>query len=223
MPKLAFFLTEGFLTIASLMVLFGYHLVLYRQIRRHPSSTAIGLSARARAAWVGSVMEEGRDLLAVQTLRNMMMGASFLASTAVLIIVGLLNLVFTADKLPSLVYRLSLLGVEDETVVLSKLVILISVFFVAFVSFTLAIRNYSHVSFLINVPPARDPDVQADVVGRFLDRAAINYTVGMRGYYFAIPVTLWLFGPVWFLAGSIGLILLLYRHDLLSANIWPFD
>ena len=54
-------------------------------------------AARTRLARVASVMEEDRDILAVPTPRNMVMGAGFQASTAVPINVGLLNLMFTAD------------------------------------------------------------------------------------------------------------------------------
>jgi uncharacterized membrane protein len=35
----------------------------------------------------------------------------------------------------------------------------------------------------------------------------------MRGYYLAIPLALWLFGPLWLLGGTIILIITLYRLD----------
>jgi uncharacterized membrane protein len=35
----------------------------------------------------------------------------------------------------------------------------------------------------------------------------------MRGYYLAIPLALWRFGPLWFMAGTLLLIITLYRLD----------
>jgi uncharacterized membrane protein len=35
----------------------------------------------------------------------------------------------------------------------------------------------------------------------------------MRAYYMAIPLALWLFGPLWLLAGTLVMITTLYRLD----------
>jgi uncharacterized membrane protein len=35
----------------------------------------------------------------------------------------------------------------------------------------------------------------------------------MRGYYLAIPLALWLFGPLWLLVGTLLLIGALFRLD----------
>jgi uncharacterized membrane protein len=37
--------------------------------------------------------------------------------------------------------------------------------------------------------------------------------LGMRGFYLAIPLGLWLFGPFWMLAGSVLVVFVLYRLD----------
>ena len=44
------------------------------------------------------VMRNQRDILAVQTLRNWTMASTFLASTAILIALGVFNLILTADR-----------------------------------------------------------------------------------------------------------------------------
>jgi uncharacterized membrane protein len=46
-----------------------------------------------------------------------------------------------------------------------------------------------------------------------LNRAALHYTLGMRGYYLAVPLTLWLFGPELLLAGAVVLALILIPLD----------
>jgi uncharacterized membrane protein len=78
---------------ASLLLLVIYHVFLRVKLRRDPLYTIQAVNALARAEWVESVMTAGnKDVLAVQTLRNSIMGATFLSSTAVLLIIGVLTL-----------------------------------------------------------------------------------------------------------------------------------
>ena len=94
-----------------------------------------------------------------------------------------------------------------------KILALVVNFFVTFFNFSLAIRYFNHVTFLINIPPATDSVVTPDSVARTLNRGALHYTFGMRGYYLAIPLTLWLFGPLWMLIGSLVLSAVLFWLD----------
>ncbi|MGR9088969.1 MAG: DUF599 domain-containing protein, partial [Gammaproteobacteria bacterium] len=102
----------------------AYHLLLYFRIRRAPLSTAVGLTRWVRTEWVRTVMRDGRDILAVRTLRNWTMAATFLASTAILIGLGIFNLAITADKQGGLSTVLSHFGSEHPGLWLVKLIIL---------------------------------------------------------------------------------------------------
>jgi hypothetical protein len=107
----------------------------------------------ARAAWVETVMTSpNKDVLAVQTLRNSIMGATFLSSTAVLLIVGTLTLSGQGDKLSETWHALNLFGATYGGVWQTKLLVLLLDMFVAFFSFAQAIRLYHHVGYMINVP-----------------------------------------------------------------------
>ena len=66
---------------------------------------------------------------------------------------------------------------------------------------------------MINLPVDADKEIQLDDVINILDRGGLHYTLGMRGYYLTIPLALWLFGPLWLLAGTLLLIIILYRLD----------
>lgn len=81
---------------AAALVLYHVHLI-YRA-RRNPLSTSIGLAVHMRTLWVRHVMENQKDIVAVQTLRNWTMAATFLASTAILIALGILSAALTTDK-----------------------------------------------------------------------------------------------------------------------------
>ena len=72
----------------SALALLAYQCYLSWRTRRDPASSALDGLMAARIAWVEVIMKERRDILAVQTLRNSTMTASFMASTAILLIIG---------------------------------------------------------------------------------------------------------------------------------------
>ena len=78
---------------ASALLIAGYYVFLWSRARRDPHYTIHGVNATARTLWVHDVMaHRNKDVMAVQTLRNYVMAASFMASTSVLLILGTLTL-----------------------------------------------------------------------------------------------------------------------------------
>lgn len=94
-----------------------------------------------------------------------------------------------------------------------KLMLLGILFFVTFFNFTLSIRYYNHDGFIINTFEQNDSTVSAEAVTQVLNHGALCYTIGMRGFYFSVPLVLWLFGPIWMLTDGLVLMAVLYRLD----------
>ena len=197
----------------ALLLLVIYHFYLYRKNLSHPLNTSQGLSRRTRALWVKTIMQGGKDILAIQTLRNWTMAATFLASTAIIISLGIFNLALTADKQGELSLLIGPFANGHPGLWLAKLILLGVNFLLTFFNFTLAVRYYNHTGFMINLPVDADKEIQVDDVINILDRGGLHYTLGMRGYYLTIPLALWLFGPLWLLVGTLLLIIILYRLD----------
>lgn len=198
---------------ATFVVLTGYHLYWLTQVRRAPLQTYLGITRHLRRMWVESIMQERRDILSVQTLRNWIMAASFLASTAILIGLGLLSFLFRTELLTELNFELFAIFTRVQTLFLIKLMLLSLHFFFAFFSFTLSIRYLNQVNFMINVPAACDPVLTPEFIAHTLDIGMMHYTLGMRAYYLAVVVALWLFGPLWMFLGSLVLTYILYKLD----------
>ena len=206
-------LAEYLIVAASAAVIGGYHVLFFYQTRRTPGRTVIGSAHARRAVWVDRMIARGDGILAIQTLRNWMMSATYLASTAILIAAGLLGFLVSVDKLSVLVQELNVFGSPDDALLTLKMVALIANFFAAFFNFTLSLRFYNYVALDIG---ALDQSATAgdrmELAGH-LNRAAAHYTWGMRGYYLCVPLALWVLGPLWLLAGSILTTVALYRHD----------
>jgi uncharacterized membrane protein len=206
-------LTEIGFSLISFGVLFFYHLRLYREVRDNPLATAIGLTNHARRAWVQSIVDKKRDILAIQTLRNWVMASTFLASTAILISLGVVAAAFRTEITSSATQTLNVFGHPSETLWIIKLFVLSALFFYAFFNFTLSIRYYNHASLLINVPQDLEPASTVVTITLALNQGALHYTLGMRGFYLSIPLGLWLLGPIWMLGGSVLIVFILYRLD----------
>lgn len=66
---------------ASAAMIALYYAFLSRKVRRNPTYTIHGVNEIARSLWVANVMNNpSKDVMAVQTLRNFIMGASLMAS-----------------------------------------------------------------------------------------------------------------------------------------------
>jgi len=202
----------GFL--ASLALLAAYHGYLRYRLSRDPSYTVQRVNNAVRTAWVEEIMRRREGILAVQTLRNSMMAAVFLASTAVLLIIGVLTLSEQGDKLRTTWQALDVFGAAGSRLWLTKMLLLLIDLLVAFFSFAMAIRLYHHVGYMINAPQ----DVGLVVanpahVSAHLNRAGRFYSIGMRAYYYTVPLLLWLFGPHFMLAGTVALVISLHYLD----------
>ncbi|MBZ0104960.1 MAG: DUF599 domain-containing protein [Sulfuricella denitrificans] len=203
---------SSFVISASLLVAYQFYLK-YRE-KRNPAYTVGAVNILARTAWVEMIMREGKDLLAVQTLRNSTMAATFLASTAVLLIMGVLTLSGQGDRLGSSWHSLNMMGEKHSGLWLAKLLLLLLDLLIAFFSFSMSIRVFNHVGYMINVPIALGhKSIQPRNVAIHLNRAGRFYYLGMRAYYFSVPVVFWLFGPHFMVLSTIGLIFFLFRID----------
>ena len=204
---------EIILVLSAAFVISAYHSHLYRKVHRYPLTTAIGITNHARRMWVKGVIRDKRDILAVQTLRNQVMAATFLASTSILVSLGLLSAAFRPGVFSDVSHALNLLGTKTETLWMFKLMLLGILFFFTFFNFTLSIRYNNHAGFMINTFEHNDATVSEEAVTQVVNHGALHYTIGMRGFYLSVPLALWLFGPLWMLAGSLVLVSVLYRLD----------
>lgn len=201
--------------LASALTLVAYHLFLRHRERTHPAYTIQTVTAIARTAWVESIMSEpGKEILAVQTLRNSTMAATFLASTAILLIIGVLSLSGQGDKLSDAWHALNYFGGTHRELWMVKLLLLLLSLLVAFFSFAMSIRVFNHVGYMINVPFDLNHDaISPRTVATHLNRAGRFYSVGMRAYYFVVPLLFWLFGPHLMLLATLVLVVVMHKLD----------
>lgn len=200
---------------ASVAMVVAYRGYVRLRGRRDPHYDLPSLNAVARRHWVQEIMARpGKEILAVQTLRNSVMAATFMASTAVILIMGTLTLAAEADRLHGAWRALLAVDPAHRDVRAINLLLLLCDFFVAFFCFSIAIRLFNHVGYMVNVPRAADIEaLSPEAVAGYLNRAGHFYTLGMRTFYLAVPLVFWFFGPYLLLAATVALVAAFYLLD----------
>jgi len=201
----------------SVLMIGAYYLILWMRTRRDPSYSIHAVNDLARKQWVESVMlQTGRDVMAVQTLRNFIMFGILMVSTTALLIIGTLTLSGQEDMLARSWHALNSLGSHAKELVLAKILFLLGDFMVAFFSFMLSIRLANHVLFMINIPGEfrqAHASLSAEHVVNRLNRAGRMLAIGTRAYFFAVPLVFWLFGPVFLLIATAGVVTAISQID----------
>src|SRR5262245_16311154 len=116
----------------SASMLAGYYYFLSRKVASDPTFTIHGVNQLARRLWVLNVMRNpSKDVMAVQTLRNFIMSASLMATTATLLIMGTLTLSGQADGISRTWHALSTYGSHSAEIWVLKILLLLVTFIVA--------------------------------------------------------------------------------------------
>lgn len=201
--------------VISVLLVLGYYIFLLARQRRRPDFTVHAINRRARRLWVAEVMKGGsKEVLAVQTLRNYVMAATFKASSAVLLIMGTLTLSGQAESLAKTWHALNIVSSQESQWWIVKILCLLTVLIVAFFSFALTVRLLNHVVFMISLPSAvAQGPLSPDYVAQRLNKASTLYSIGMRAFFITVPLVFWLFGPLFLVTATVGLIAVLYRLD----------
>ena len=172
----------------------AYNLYIRHKESVDPGFTIHGISRTARIQWVASVLEQKNGILAVQTLRNATMASTFMASTSVLLAVGVLSLTGNGENVRHTWHSLN--------------------FFLAFFCFTSSLRLYTHVAFMLGAE--REPEDQSRIscmAEKYLNMGADHFSLGMRAFYFTVPLVFWIFGAQFMLFGTAFLISIVYTLD----------
>lgn len=183
----------------------GYHSAYALYARTHPLTTVKGKIHLFRRTWVKRILDRKDYILAVQTVRNLMMSANFLATASLLS----LSLVFNIVILQSPENVAMGLHIDNPAILTFKLYTLALIFGFSFWEFLLSIRYLNQLSVLVGA----DPDMIEQVEGvdavsyltTLLNRATNRYTYGQRAFYFATAIFAWIFSPIAFIAVTAGL------------------
>lgn len=196
-------------TVAMLLI---YEIAQFVLSRRNPAAITRTAHAHLREQWLEAISRQpNSEILAVQALRNSLMSATMMASTAVL---GLMGTVTLAAPSLNATFSNSATGLPLLTPKMVLELVLLALLFASLIASAMSIRYYSHVSFISSIPvgsPERQRWMPVGLV--YVRRAGTMYSWALRHLILVAPLLASLLHP---LAGplvSAAVVALLYTLD----------
>ncbi len=199
----------------------GYATFARRRSTVRPSLLA--LTNRERMRWM--LQTAGRDNRVIDgvVVQNLSTSPSFFASTTILIIGGLLAVLSTTEQASAIVREIPFAARTSVLVFDLKIVLLAAIFVYAFFRFTWSLRQYTFGALLVAAAPAPETYASeaartafASRAGRVMGLAAETFNDGLRAYYMSFAAVAWFFSPWAFMAGTAGVVWILYRREFHS-------
>jgi uncharacterized membrane protein len=163
---------------------------------------------------------EKQAILVVQSVRNVLMGSTLVATTSILFCTGVAAVLSStyAVKKP---LSDAVFGAHGEYMMALKYIVLLTIFLLAFLCHSLAICTLNQASFLVNAlspSPALHnlPLVTRDYVADVMERGFLLNLAGNRLFFAGAPLLLWIFGPVLPCICSMAMIPILYNIDMIE-------
>jgi uncharacterized membrane protein len=199
----------------------GY--VSFAKVKGADKHSLLILTNRERRNWMlASTRRENRviDGVVVQTLSA---SPSFFASTTILIIGGLLAVLGTTEKATELVKEIPFAARTTAVVFDIKLFVMLGIFVFAFFRFSWSQRVYGFGALLVGAAPDHDKFdseahrlAYAERAGQLMAQAAEAFNDGLRAYFMAFAVVVWLASPFAFAIATAGVVWVLYRREFNS-------
>ncbi|MEM9707324.1 MAG: DUF599 domain-containing protein [Pseudomonadota bacterium] len=187
--------------------------------RDSPKNRSVSmLMAEHRREWMRQMLQRDVRIFDAQIAASLRQGTSFLASTSLLAIGGVVALMGSPAPIAEAaeaVGRAAPIFVWQVKLVLVALILTSS-----FLRFVWSNRLFGYTSVLMGAVPS-DPttetaQIRADQAAEMGVRAAFNFNRGLRSMYFAIGALAWLAG-VWALVGATCLVLwVIWQREFLS-------
>jgi uncharacterized membrane protein len=199
----------------------GYATFARRRSPLRPSLLA--LTNRERMRWM--LQTTGRDNRVIDgvVVQNLSTSPSFFASTTILIIGGLLAVLSTTEQASAIVREIPFAARTSVLVFDLKIVLLTAIFVYAFFRFTWSLRQYTFGALLVAAAPPPESFTDealrqafASRAGRVMGLAAETFNDGLRAYYMSFAAVGWFFSPWAFMAGTAGVLWILYRREFHS-------
>ncbi len=193
----------------------------------------MGTVAHYRRTWMREAFFRENRITDSALVNSLMQSATFFSSTTVLILGALFAVLGSIDLHPGnildVVKSLPTARQVSQHLLEIKVLLLALVFVYAFLRFTMSLRQFNLINILIGAFPSHPPQSKPGPADRddpmviqsagLNELAGNNFTHGLRAYYFAMPVVLWLVNAWLFIAGTLVITFVTYYMEFHSATV----
>jgi len=203
-------------TLFPLLCYLGYNVIVPQIEKVRPSLSVIMNLQRRR--WVANAAVRHSPFDAILS-GNIMGSVSFLASTAVLLILAIFAVFGQVPALMSALEALSLDRVYTALDVQLHLLVMLAMFVLAFFAFTLSLRQFNHFCIMLGAIDQDNTtsDEELDAISRMNALGARNFNSGIRAYYFSVATVAWFVSDWLPIATCLFTILILTHREFFSS------
>jgi uncharacterized membrane protein len=200
----------------------GYAHFAKRRAQSQPSILAA--TNRVRRMWMLQTTYREVRVVDGVVIQNLSTSPSFIDSTTILIIGGLLAMLGTSETASTLVRDIPFAARTSNLVFDMKLLLMLAIFVYSFFRFTWSMRQYTFGALLIAAAPEAERfaaeglsrEAFADRAGRIVGLAAETFNDGLRAYYFSFAAIGWFFSPIVFMVATLCVVYILYQREFRS-------
>ncbi len=201
-------------TLLPLACFLAYPFVVDRIEKVRPSLSLLMNAQRRR--WVANIVRRESPMDAILS-GNLMSSVSFFASTTALLVLGLfavfgqLGSVF--DAVSTLQPHVTQADVEFQ------LIAILTMFVLAFLSFTLSLRQFNHFCIMLGALDHEGPHSADEIttVAALNSLGARSFNNGLRAYYFSIASLTWFLSTTLAIVATLVIIGFLVYREFFSA------
>jgi hypothetical protein len=195
----------------SLMMILVYEVRAHRLSRRDPTHQARFVNARMRSTWAEVMARQpGFEIVGVQALRNSLMSATVVASTAALALMG--GLTLGGASLAAGLSHLPEGSVAPLHVLLVALAI--GLLFASYVCSAMSMRYYGNATLVVSMPVASTERQRMNPLAvDYVQRAGRLYSWALRLFLMVVPAVAGVVQPLALLPATVALLVALHFFD----------
>lgn len=205
-----------FTSVFPLLAFFAYNIIIPQIEKRRPSLSVIMNMQRRR--WVYNATRRESPFDAILS-GNIMGSVSLLASTSVLLVLAVFAVFGQIDSVMKALNTIA----RDQAYTVSEvqihLVVMLTMFVLAFFSFTLSLRQFNHYCIMLGAldHDRRTTEDEIDAIAAMNALGARNFNSGIRAYYFSVATAAWFVSEWLAVATALVTVLVLAHREFFSS------
>lgn len=200
----------------------GYARFAHYKARRTEKSISSVMNLM-RKRWMGQLLKREIRIPDAALIANLERSVTFLASTSMLILAGLLTSLAATEQIQTVLLDVPLYVATPPFLMHFKQFVLIIIYSYAFFTFSWSMRQYGFATVIIGAAPLTTDDISEEEKNRFIrgsakviDLAAHTYNYGLRAFYFSLSVLAWFVNDWLFIFAATLVVCVLYIREFHS-------
>lgn len=193
----------------------------FKAKRSDKNLSAVMNSLRHR--WMAQLLKREVRIPDAALIANLERNVTFLASTSMLILAGLLTSLAATDQIQTVLLDVPFYAESSPLLMHFKQFVLIIIYAYAFFTFSWSMRQYGFATVVIGAAPMVEDNIDEEhrvcfvrVSAKVIDLAAHTYNYGLRAFYFSLSVLAWFINDWLFIFASTLIVIVLYMREFHS-------